>query len=213
MAYIKFKLKELDDEIITFKAYVTSLTDSIKSNNKQMENTLFAPGPKYSPGIPTRTVNVSFDVIAESQGEAVTNLLNISKLANYIFGYVEDDAPKLAKLGIKYYNLLCHGSDFLFSSVPGFDFKPETEAGFYVSGTFLYPKLIKVSISLEILPDDNGDSRAKDGMRFDNWPYAVSSKTVLRTKVVVPKPPKPSAAGAAGAQADEDNLAGEANDS
>ncbi len=216
MANITIKLEnDSKKTVLVFKAFVTSLTDSFKSNPTTIDSNL-NPLPGQFMGLggnaPTRDTNIAFDVLSENINESINNLYKVSLLSNYALGakvetenanssYMSNTPPLLPKIKIKFYNILADittQDKYMEGMINGYEFKPELEAGFYENGSFIYPKLIKVNLNL-VLVNNSTDFRGKAG-----WPYIVGAKPNAGTggggqagqngKTETPKPTKAGAA-------------------
>ena len=173
---------------INFKALITNFSDNFTS--KWQEESVYGrmdPIPVFENT--TRKISIEFDVPASGKEEAAVNLAKIDRLIQCLYPTYEkirefnvlSTAPLFR---VKFANLISkvnNGNSSakkggLISYIGGFNFSPDFEPGVIISGTKIYPKLIKVSLELSILHEHlpgfiNNDKDVKFGSGKHNFPY------------------------------------------
>ena len=175
---------------INFKAFVTNFSDNY--NSKWNEENVYGrmdPIPVFENT--QRRIEIEFDVPASSKQEAVSNLAKIDRLIQCLYPTYEkvNDFNVLSTAPIfrvKFANLISKVNSGnssakkggLICYINGFNFNPDFEPGVIISGSKLYPKTMKVSLSLgvlhEHLPGFTDDKKFGSGAH--NFPYGAGSK-------------------------------------
>ena len=142
-----------------FKGFLTNFTDSYRLNWK-MYHCYGRNDPIQTYGSTTRTVSFSWDIVANSEAEAASNLkkcTNLFKMLYPVYGErgnaLSIKAPPL--MGIRFSNLIQQQDGAaLTGACSGFNFSPDLNAGFfdsYVDGSdILLPKVINMRCTLTV---------------------------------------------------------------
>jgi hypothetical protein len=203
---------------ISFPAFLTDFSDSYKSEwNPQ--KVLGKMDPISTFKNTTRTINLVFDIPNYSIKDAKDNLDKISYIIKGLYPVYSDSALGTATLAsppmfrVRFANFVRNsaaseedGSALrtgLLCYFNSFDFKPDNGNGYFVDGNDLYPKLIKVSLTLNIIHEHPlGKTTNANGLLnrtgFENFPYNKA----------VTKPTDPSKNGGIGAPADSQTASG-----
>ena len=194
------------DRQVSFKAFITDFSDQF-STNWEGEEIYGRMDPVQTFKSTTRTISVGFDVVAASEKEAKINLAKISELASMHYPvYSEHDAGtnkggsatalnQSPLLRVKYMNLICkNGEGIANGSVKtsgllvassGFTFAPQMDDVMFGSGGNLYPKFVKISLSLSVI-HEHGMGFDEKGKRVKSFPYnddGTNTPAVLTKKV------------------------------
>ena len=171
---------------ISFKAFVTNFSDKYECN--WTETRAFGRMDPLTTYQGTgRKIAIEWDIPSYSLGEARRNLNNCSKLIRAMYPSYAGDAgvstlqtPPYFK--VKFMNLISNsrgseggsaGESGLFCTIAGFDFNPDLEAGVYVKGAAIFPKVIKANIEMTILHDHLvGRGGAAGTYDFTSFPYS-----------------------------------------
>ncbi len=155
---------------LMFPAIIDAYTEDFKATFDQEQ--LYGrmdPVQKYKNT--SRTINVSFKVLAYDENHALRNLQALSTLSQFLYPvYVQDGSESISNATsisqsplwrVKFANLIqstkinknLSNNDYVDSGLlvapTSFTFQPDLEMGFFVSQkTFLFPKQIKLSLGL-----------------------------------------------------------------
>ena len=153
-------------ENMEFAAMLTNFSDNYKSDWSPV-NILGRMDPIATFKATSRKISVAFDIPNGSAEDAVDNLNEIDKLIKGLYPTYE-----MGKLGtrnmagppffkIKFSNLVMNATKTISSSdaeadgllgyLDGFEFKPELDAGVFIIGEAIYPKLLKVSFGFNVI--------------------------------------------------------------
>lgn len=208
-----------EKEGIVFPAFLKDFSDSYKSDwNSQRVLGKMDPIATFKNTI--RTISFNFDVPSESLGEAKENL---SKIDYIIRGqYPVYDSGELGTsvlssppyFRVRFSNLIRNAANEndgpnntlrsgLMCYFTGFDFKPNTSSGYFVENGNLYPKLIEVSLALNVIHEHplgkkeiNGTLSSRDGFKkFPRLDPEAAKK--LQNAALAPTTPPPLPAPAA----------------
>jgi hypothetical protein len=116
--------------------------------------------PIQTYGSTTRTVNFSWDIVANDEQEAISNLKKCTTLFKMLYPVYENRGNALSitgppLMGIRFSNLIQQQNGApLTGVVSGFDFSPELNAGFFdtKSGvdSLLLPKVLNLKCTLSV---------------------------------------------------------------
>lgn len=189
---------------ISFPAFVTDFTDSYKSSWNE-QSVLGKMDPIATFKNTKRTISLAFDVPSESLDEAKNNLAKIDYIIrgqypiydNAQYGTAVMSSPPMFR--IRFANFVRNASvdndgnkgtlrTGLLCYFNGFDFKPKNDSGYFVeNGENLYPKLITVSFTMNIIHEHplgkatqtNGIIINRDGFnKFPRFPEKITPTTV-----------------------------------
>lgn len=191
---------------IKFPAFLTDFSDSFKVD---YSNTLVygRMDPIYSYKNTTRTVTLAFDVPNADFSESEFNSAQINVLIQSLYPIYSSEAkngkgtnivssPPMFR--IKFANLVSNPSvikeskiddslqEGLLGFIPSFDFKPKIDSGFFVNNNKLYPKLLSVSLTLNVVHEhplgnkfnENGDIIART-LEGSSYPHGFSANIPL----------------------------------
>ena len=183
---------------ISFPAFLTDFTDSFKSIWKKEE--IFGRMDPISTFKNTaRTINISFDIPNDSISAAVGNLKRIDFLIKGLYPIYEEGADGASTMAsppmfrVRFSNLIRSNAyngaagdrvalrTGLLCYMDGFDFKPKVDSGFFVDGQNLYPKLISVTMGLNIIHEHSLGKRngalIKYRGNFSQFPHERANPT------------------------------------
>ncbi len=120
------------NELLTvqFKGFITNFTDSYRLIWK-MHHCYGRNDPVQTYGGTTRTVNFSWDVVAGSESEAISNLKKCTTLFKMLYPVYGDRGNALSIkappfMGVRFANLIQQNAGAaLTGAIDGFDFAPE----------------------------------------------------------------------------------------
>lgn len=157
---------------VMFPAIIDSYTESFKANYGSEE--LYGrmdPVQKYE--YTSRTISVTFKVLAYDEDHAHRNVHALSTLAEFLYPVYDYDKSTLSNATsmresplwrVRFANLIQktnrqkkshYISDGLLVAPTSFSFEPNLEAGFFiVENTYNFPKEIKVSLSFNVLHEE-----------------------------------------------------------
>ena len=180
------------DRMVSFKAFIVEFSDQYGTtwNEEEVYGRMDSVQTFKST---TRNITVSFDVVAASESEAKYNLAKVSELASMHYPvYNEkikssgaagsttalDQAPLLR---VKYANWICRSDNPLGSvkesgllvASSGFSFTPQMDDLVFGSGGMLYPKLVRISLSLKVIHEHHMGFTGEEGgeKRVRAFPY------------------------------------------
>ena len=172
---------------VSFKAFVKSFSDKYECN--WTETRAFGRMDPLTTYQGTgRKISIEWDIPSYSLGEARRNLKNCSKLIQAMYpkysstdGAATLQTPPYFK--VKFMNMITNSrssgggqaaTNGLFCTIGGFEFNPDFEAGVYVKGGNIYPKVINASVEMTILHDHLCGAGASGGYNFSSFPYGKS---------------------------------------
>lgn len=177
---------------IDFKAFITEFSDEF-SSNWESEEIYGRMDPIRTFASTVRQISLAFDVVAASAEEARHNLKQLSMLAKFHYpSYDEGIASTTAinqapLLRVKYMNWICKADNpdgsvetsGLLCASDGFSYTPDVDDLTYELNGMLYPKFVKVSLTLNVLHEHKLGWEAKSGLRegSQNFPYNSSYVT------------------------------------
>ena len=179
---------------VDFKAFIKSFSDKYNQKWKATSGYGRMDAVQTFEGT-TRSISISFDVVAASIEEAKQNLSKISTFANMLYP-VFDGAPggqtiKSAPLvRLKFMNWAdsisgLGAGEGLLGAMGGFDFNPNTEMGvFQEKSGVMYPKSLALSINLNVIHEHQlgwieGEQTSEEGKKIiyeeqePTFPYGV----------------------------------------
>ena len=163
--YLNFQFVPLPEHQVSFKAFITEFSDNYESNWND-EEVYGRMDPISTFQGTRRTINFSFDVVAEGLTAAMDNQHNSSRLISMLYPVYEQigsgdfsastiTAAPLVK--IRFANLI---QDFskggslggLVGKLSGVSYQPDMEAGFFdPESNQLYPKINRFSCTFTVL--------------------------------------------------------------
>jgi len=186
---------------ISFPAFLTDFSDSFKLD---FSNTtvLGRMDPIYSYKNTVRTVTLGFDIPNNNADESSINSSQIDTLIQSLYPVYSSEAKQNGKgtyivssppmFRIKFCNLISNSSinektrnendslqEGLLGFIPTFDFKPKIDSGFFNLGNKLYPKLISVNLTLNVVHEhplgnkfnENGDIVSRRTDEYSTYPH------------------------------------------
>lgn len=156
---------------IDFPAFITDFNDSFKSN--------WTPQEVYGRMDPvstfkntSRSISLSFDIPSSDLAQAIINLSNADLIIKGLYPVYTDEgklgsaiitAPPLFRITLS--NLICNAQtgEGLLGYLNGFDFKPDTNSGYFVNGDMLYPKALKASFTFNVIHEHPLGSKVVSG--------------------------------------------------
>ena len=165
------------NQVVAFKAFVTSFSDSFASEYEE-ENLIGRMDSIMVYKSTKRKINLEFQVVAGSLGEAKRNLKRISVLANMMYPQFHKEKNFITSsplLRVDYGNLLksSSGQGGLLVAAEGFDYTPDFEdLVFYDDENKMYPKLTSVNMQFTVIHEhDLGWSSGSP--KQDTFPYDI----------------------------------------
>jgi len=149
---------------VSFKAFLDNYAEDFACQwNPQ--SVFGRPDPIQTYQGTTRSLNLSWKVPAYSLGDAESNLIKTSTLARMLYPEYSsiDNASTISKgplIKIKFANLLFDASrgpggdvrsSGLLGVIKSYSWSPDINEGFFDPANELYPKLIKLSITFDVL--------------------------------------------------------------
>ena len=166
---------------VAFKAWVTEFSDQFQSswNSEEVYGRM---DPIQTFKSTKRVIQLSWDVVAASEHEAITNMKNSNTLLRFLYPRYNGaalSAPPLLRL--KFANLVHSvGSSHkgLLGTVEGFNYTPDFEAGVFDSTKGkIYPKVIKFTCSFTALHEAQMDAGTVGvGESLPHFPHHVGAK-------------------------------------
>jgi hypothetical protein len=179
---------------VKFKAWVTSFSDSYQSN-WNTEDVYGRMDPISTFQNTRRTISLSWDVVAASEGEAKKNMRKCEKLFRMLYPSYEgpnDNASNIRQaplFKIKFGNLISGaggsnaasaGTSGLLGTLGGFEYSPDFESGFFTPGkATMYPQNISLNAEFQVLHNfplgwKEGEGKEKE-FRTKGFPYGRKS--------------------------------------
>lgn len=180
------------DRTVSFKAFITEFSDQYGTtwNEEEVYGRMDAVQTFKST---KRTISVSFDIVSASKSEAEYNLAKASELASMHYPVYNEKSKSSGGAGsttaldqapllrVKFANWICRSDNpggtvkdsGLLVASSGFTFSPQMDDLVFGSGDMLYPKLIKISLSLTVIHEHHmGFTGAEGGeKRVRAFPY------------------------------------------
>ena len=185
-------MKKASEEI-RFKAFIEDFSDSYESSwNEESVYGRMDPIPIFQNT--RRKITVSFNIPAASEYEAQKNLRNIDRFIQRLYPVynrvsgmnVLSTAPLWR---VKFANLISKSNSGLGTAkktglvcyITGFNFTPDLDPGMILSKTQLFPKNIKVNLTLnvlhEITPGFIDSDKFNGGALKHKFPYGVGNRS------------------------------------
>jgi len=159
---------------VQFPVFLTSYSDDFKSSWTPV-TVLGKMDPISTYKNTSRTISVGFDVPNESIQQAMENMQKIDALIKGMYPVYSSDggiggtyvigSPPIFR--VKFANFISNVSQTdeipaannslnsgLLCHIPDFKFSPDVSSGFFISENKIYPKLIKVSLILNIIHEN-----------------------------------------------------------
>jgi len=163
---IKSKLNGAE---VVVPAFLTSFTQTFTSNWNE-EEVYGRMDPIATFQGTRRSISLGFDLPAANLDVAKDNLKECDKLAQFLYpGYVDGKGKGKDKLisrpplvSVKFANLISEGSKAQLGYLSGLEWTPVLEMGMFTSSNSLYPKVISLSFTLNVL------HQATKGLGKDN---------------------------------------------
>lgn len=181
---------------VQFPVFLTSYSDDFKSSWTPV-TVLGKMDPISTYKNTSRTISVGFDVPNESIQQAMENMQKIDALIKGMYPVYSSDggiggtyvigSPPIFR--VKFANFISNVSQTdeipadnnslnsgLLCHIPDFKFSPDVSSGFFISENKIYPKLIKVSLILNII-HENPLGNEKVSITGDNKPVPRIQKS------------------------------------
>ena len=185
--YLNFQFVPMPGHQVSFKAFITEFSDNYESNWND-EEVYGRMDPISTFQGTRRTINFSFDVVAEGLAAARENQYKSSQLVSMLYPVYEQissgdfsastiTAAPLIK--IRFANLIqdfSKGGSFggLVGKLSGISYQPDMEAGFFdPDSNELYPKINRFSCTFTVLHMHPMGYNVDDGFRWGSkgYPY------------------------------------------
>lgn len=151
-------------DIISFPAFLKDFTDNYRSN-WTADNIYGRHEPIYSFGQTTRQINFSIDIPSASLEEGQQNFIKVKNLATFLYptytkvNGIANVIDKTPLFRIRFSNLIGRGFDrkngAILGRVTSVAVSPVIENGFYDAGKTLYPKLLTLTIALDVMHEES----------------------------------------------------------
>jgi hypothetical protein len=170
---------------VSFAAFLTSFSDNYSST--WVPDKIYGrTEPIYSFQQTTRTIDFGIDIPSADEVEGEVNLALVRNLTRFLYpayqltdgiANIIDDSPIIR---IKFANLIGKGPDGigegnLLGRISTISVSPDIEAGFFDPFKVLYPKVLKLSISFDVIHEENPTRFPAEGSPVD--PYAEDKAT------------------------------------
>jgi hypothetical protein len=211
-----YSFSNAEGSYISFPAFLKDFNDSYKSD-WNAQRVLGKMDPIATFKNTTRSVTIQFEIPSESFADALTNLNNIDYIIKGLYPVYDSGLYGTSVMAsppyfrIKFSNLVRNSSfdaatntlrNGLMGYFTNFDFKPVASAGFFIDSGELYPKLIDVSLTLNVIHEhplgkknENGAIVNRAGFdKFPRKPFTPPSRAQQ------PPEPPPSNNGGVGAE-------------
>jgi hypothetical protein len=148
---------------IKFPAFLIAFSDNYNSNWTP-DNIFGRHDPIYMFGQTTREISFTIDIPSASPEEGQTNFINVKNLAKFLYpSYTSVEGSNIIKntplMRIRFSNLIGKGFDRKKGSILGrvqsVSISPNIESGFYDMGKSLYPKLLSLSITIDVMHEES----------------------------------------------------------
>tara|TARA_R100001510_G_C7600386_1_gene167173 strand:- start:14 stop:829 length:816 start_codon:yes stop_codon:yes gene_type:complete len=172
--------------IVSFKAWVTSFSDSYASN-WNTEEAYGRMDPITTFQNTARTITLEWDVIAAHKSEAKENMADCELLFKMLYPtYVagQDSAGSISGAPLfkmKFGNLITKAgtpansgvaTSGLVGTMGGFEFTPDFDAGFFLEKGNMYPQYISLSAEFQVVHNFQvGWNEGQNEFRTRNFPY------------------------------------------
>lgn len=153
---IEIKSAMNEDVKVDFLAFITNFTDSFASQ-WSTENVYGRQDPIGTFQSTTRSISVSFDIVAFSRQDGKDNMKKVNTLTNILYpsyksipGQTSSNALSLSKapfVKIKFANLIQEEGDFLLGWISSFSANPVIDMGMFTEGDKLFPKVYNASLT------------------------------------------------------------------
>jgi hypothetical protein len=156
----------------SFPSFLQSMSDSY-SATWTSESVFGRMDPIYTYQITTRTISFSIAIPNADEKEAESNLSNVRELTKFLYPTFQNNTnattiSKAPLVRIKFSNLIGKGADGtgggLLGKIQSVSVTPTVDVGFFDIGTRLFPKELTLSISFDVLHEE-------DPSEFDNEIY------------------------------------------
>jgi len=151
------------DTSVQFPAFLTSYSDNY--NSSWNPTSVFGRmDPIQSFQQTSRSISFAIDIPSADQAEAKANLENVRLLTKFLYPTYQNkrNATTITKaplVRIKFVNLIGQGLDgkgrALLGKMQTVAVNPDIEAGFFDPQQMLYPKVLKLDISFDVLHEYN----------------------------------------------------------
>jgi hypothetical protein len=148
---------------IKFPAFLTAFSDNY-SSNWGTDSIFGRHDPIYAFSQTTREIVFTIDIPSASPEEGQKNFINVKNLAKFLYpSYNNIEGSNIIKntplMRIKFSNLIGKGFDRKNGSILGrirsVAISPNIESGFYDMGKTLYPKLLSLSINIDVMHEES----------------------------------------------------------
>jgi len=169
---------------VWFKAMITQYNENYASE-WEMQDTFGRMDPIATFKRTGRTIDLGWEVVAESKDSAVDNLKRVNALIKMLYPSYENSLLNTSPLvRVKFANLITDpNGGYLICALNGLSYQPDTEdAGFFDPGSGkLFPKVITLSTQLTVLHKTTVGWGTSDGQLAwipgseENWPYVTDA--------------------------------------
>jgi hypothetical protein len=151
------------DSSVAFPAFLTSFTETYNSNWNPV-SVFGRMDPIYSFQQTSRSISFAIDIPSADVAEAKANLESVRFLTKFLYPTYQNkrNATTISKaplIRIKFVNLIGRGADGngggLLGKIQSVNVNPDIQAGFFDPQQVLYPKILKLDITLDVIHESN----------------------------------------------------------
>jgi hypothetical protein len=147
---------------IKFPAFLTEFSDNYNSN--WGSDSIFGRhDPIYMFSQTTREISFTIDIPSASPEEGQKNFINVKNLAKFLYpSYSSVEGSNIIKntplMRIRFSNLIGKGfnrkNGHILGRIKTISISPNIEAGFYDVGKSIYPKVLNLSVSIDVMHEE-----------------------------------------------------------
>lgn len=172
--------------IVSFKAWVTSFSDSYQSN-WNTEDAYGRMDPITTFQNTARTITIEWDVVSAHKTEAKENMGKCEMLFKMLYPTYLPGADNAGSISgaplfkMKFGNLITKagapagakvGTSGLLGTMGGFEYAPDFDAGFFLESSNMYPQTISLSAEFQVVHNFQvGWKEGSNEFRTKNFPY------------------------------------------
>jgi hypothetical protein len=176
------------DKTVSFPAFLTGFEDSY-SSDWETTSVFGRMDPIYTFQQTNRTITFSINIPSADEVEAQKNLSDVRTLTKFLYPtYLNNsNATTISKaplVRIKFVNLINtrpdgSGARGLLGKMQGVSVSPDNDIGYFDPGTNLFPKVLSLNISFEVIHESypgvlaSGDSLGVNEQEIPEFPLAI----------------------------------------
>ncbi len=176
---------------VSFPAFLTSFEDSY-SSNWGTDKIYGRTDPIYLFQQTTRNISFSIDIPSASEDEAISNFALVRNLTRFLYPAYERVDGRANIIGdspvvrIKFSNLIGRGADgigagTLLGRISTIAISPDVSVGFFDPVQALYPKLLKLSISFDVIHEESPTKFPVESSPVDAYAEETSNPSAIET--------------------------------